>query len=320
MPISSFVDYIPVMDEFISHWNALAAPLSLNENETATDVGDFSVLRGDLDTTKTILQSRLNDWENARVTLEQVRLTAGDRVAEFNRRIRADFPNNKLFNNLPAVPSRTAGREAIISAMDDVLDLWTRVNAQPASPVFTGPLLLIGGLTRAQFTTLRANVDAAFTTRANSERAVAEMRLIRNEHQDRAYSLMKLYRMKIEALFAENSVEVLTLPRLTPLPGHTPAPVVLSGNYDVADARAELSWTASADADLATYELRATPGPDYSAEDESTIASIPAGGTLTYNTSAGFGLPGNAVSYKVYVRLTTGNEAGSDAVTVVRPV
>ena len=29
---------------------------------------------------------------------------AGDRVAEFNRRIRADFPNNAAFSRLPTVP------------------------------------------------------------------------------------------------------------------------------------------------------------------------------------------------------------------------
>ncbi len=48
--------------------------------------------------------------------------------------------------------------------------------------------------------------------------------------------------------------------RLTPLPGHTPDPVVLTGGWDVADAGAELSWTPSADPELEQYELRATPG------------------------------------------------------------
>ena len=66
--------------------------------------------------------------------------------------------------------------------------------------------------------------------------------------------------------------------------------------------------------------VRSTPGPDYAAEDESTVASIPPGGPLAYTSSAGFGQPGNAVSYKVYIRLTTANEAGSDAVTVTRPL
>jgi hypothetical protein len=204
--------------------------------------------------------------------------------------------------------------------MDDVLDLWNRVNAQPVTPVFTAPLLLRGDLTRALFATLRALVDGAFTTRSDTGRSVAATRLQRNAIQDRAMALMKLYRMKIEALYAENSVEVLTLPRLSPLPGHTPDPVDLSGTYDPVDARAELTWTESTDPELASYQLRSVPGPDYTADDESTLITIPAGGSLTYNTSAGFGIPGSAVSYKVYVRLTTGNEAGSDAVTVTRPV
>ena len=69
-----------------------------------------------------------------------------------------------------------------------------------------------------------------------------------------------------------------------------------TGAYDLVDARAELSWTASSDPELASYELRSTPGPDYPAEDESTVASIPPGGPLAYTSSAGFGQPGNAVS------------------------
>jgi hypothetical protein len=157
-------------------------------------------------------------------------------------------------------------------------------------------------------------------TRPGTERAVTETRIARNARQDRAYNLMKQYRMKVEALYAPDSSEVLTLPRLTPLPGHTPDPVDLTGAYDLVDARAELSWTASSDPELASYELRSTPGPDYAAEDEITVASIPSGGPLAYTSSAGFGQPGNAVSYKVYVRLTTGNEAGSDTVTVTRPL
>lgn len=320
MPISSSVDYIPVMDQFISHWNATDDSIVLPENGAPLTFDEFSDLRTALDGTKATLQVRLNDLENSRVVLEQVRVTAGDRVAEFNRRIRADFPDNKLFNQLPAVPNRTAGREAFISAMDDALDLWTRVNAQPASPLFTAPMLLRGGLTLAQFTALRAEVDAAFTGRTHAERAVTETRLTRNAQQDRASALMKQYRLKIEALYAADSVEVATLPRLTPLPGHTPDPVELTGTFDVADTRAELSWTQSTDTELESYELRSVPGPEYSSEDESPLASIPAGGPLTFTSAAGFANPGNAVSYKVYVRLTTGNEAGSEAVTVTRPL
>ncbi len=271
MPITSSVDYIPVMDEFLDHWTSSGGTITLPENGLAVVQDDFSDLRTALDTTRTGLQGKLNDLENARVVLEQIRKEAGDRIAEFNRRIRAEFPTNKLFNRLPAVPNRTAGREAFISAMDDALDLWTRVNAQPVSPVFAPPMLLMGGLTKAQFLTLRTQVDAAFTSRGSAELGTTEIRLERNDLQER-------------------------------------------------DARAELSWTESTDAQLDHYELRATPGLEYSGEDESIVATFPPGTPPVHTTTTGFGLPGNAVTYKLYVRLTTGNEAGSDAVTIVRPV
>ena len=44
-----------------------------------------------------------------------------------------------------------------------------------------------------------------------------------------------------------------------------------------------------------------------------------AGAPRAYQTAAGLATPGTAISYKVYVQLTTGNEAGSNAQTVFRP-
>ena len=319
MPIASNIDYIPVMDEVISHWGITDDSLTLAEDGVAVSFDSFGDLRALLDTAKSQLQVRLNDLEGARVALEQARLVAGDRVAEFNRRIRADFPNNATFSRLPTVPNRSGGRDAFLDAMDDTLDLWSRVNALPPSPIFTAPLLLPGGLTRAQFQTLRTGLDTAFTNRGNAENAVSAQRITRNGLQDRAKSLMVTYRLKVEALYAPDSLQVITLPRLTPAPGSTPDPVALTAAWDPADLRAELSWTASDEPELAAYQVRAVPGPDYSTDDETLVASIPPNAPRTYQTAAGLALPGSAMSYKIYVRLTTGHEAGSSAKTVTRP-
>lgn len=37
-------------------------------------------------------------------------------------------------------------------------------------------------------------------------------------------------------------------------------------------------------------------------------------------TGAGFAIPGAAMTYKLFARLHTGNESGSDAITVTRPL
>ena len=319
MPISSTIDYIPVMDQFIAHWQATDSGIVIAEEGAAVELPDFSNLRTTLDGVKSLVQSSLNSLENSRVVLEQMRGEAGDRVAEFNRRIRADFAGNSTFNSLPLVPNRTAGRDAFLNALDDVLDLWSRVNGTAPSPIFTGPMVLLGGFTRADLVTLRAQLDSAFTQRAISERAADDQRTLRTELQARAKALMTTYRMKIEALYAPGSLPVTSLPRLTPLPGRTPDPVEADGAWSEPNLRAELTWTPSTDPDLAGYQVRATPGPDYSSDDETLLATIPPGAPLQYNTAGGLAVPGSAMSYKIYVILNTDHEAGSNAVSVTRP-
>lgn len=319
MPISSTVDYIPVMDEFLAHWGALPEPLRLTEGETAVGFAEFTALRVELDAAKTALQGRLNDLEAARVHLEQARAAGGDRIAEFNRRVRAEFPNIPALSRLPAVPARTAGRDAFLSAMDDALDLWHRIDALPPGPVFSAPLLLRDGLTRDRLLAMRVGLDRAFTARGAADAAVFSQRLVRNILQDRAKSLMVLYRLKIEALHAPESVPAASLPRVTPLPGSTPEPVALTARWDEEAGRAELTWTASEEPDLASYQVRAVAGPEYSAGDETLMAILPPGGPRVWHSVAGLAAPGSAMSYKLYVRLATGHEAGSAPGTVTRP-
>ena len=93
----------------------------------------------------------------------------------------------------------------------------------------------------------------------------------------------------------------------------------LTAEWSPTEQRAELSWTASKDPDLASYQIRSVPGPDYVSADEAPLATIPPGAPLVFPTAAGLSTPGSARSYKVYVRLTTGHEAGSEPKTVFRP-
>lgn len=319
MPIFSTIDYIPVMDEVLTHWGKLQQSLILADGDVAVTLADFTDLRKQLDKAKSALQGRLNDLENSRVSLETIRHTTGDRIAEFNRRIRADFPSKGAFSRLPAVPARTAGRDVFLDAMDDVLDLWSRANVLPPTPVFTAPLLLREALTREMFEDMRAELDKAFTARGAADSAAFAQRLVRNELQDRAKNLMVTYRMKVEAMYAPDSLEVATLPRVTPLPGSTPDPVELKAEWNADTQRAELTWTASEDPDLASYQIRGVPGPEYSSDDESLLVSVPPNAPRAWQNAQGLAVPGSAMSYKVYVRLNTGHESGSPAVTITHP-
>ena len=97
----------------------------------------------------------------------------------------------------------------------------------------------------------------------------------------------------------------------------TPDAVVLSGQWDAGLQMAVLNWTESSNANLQSYVVRYSPPPYDTSNDETVNTFGP--GVLTANTNHGLVTPGDTAEYKVYVTLTTGNEAGSNTVSITRP-
>jgi hypothetical protein len=67
-------------------------------------------------------------------------------------------------------------------------------------------------------------------------------------------------------------------------------------------------------------QLRAVPGLDYSADDATTLHTFLPTDPRIFLTATGYSIPGTAMTYKLFVRLTTGNESGGEAMTVTRPL
>ena len=112
----------------------------------------------------------------------------------------------------------------------------------------------------------------------------------------------------------------MTLPKLTPEPGSTPDAVIVTAEFVPALGQARIQYTKSDAPDFAEYEIRMTPGPTWSNDDDSVIGNIADINTLEFLTTAGVETEGLTASYKVYVRTATGNQSGSDPVSVTRPV
>ena len=55
-----------------------------------------------------------------------------------------------------------------------------------------------------------------------------------------------------------------------------------------------------------------------SSNTELAVATLPPG-TLAFSTDAGLTVGGSTMGFKLYVKLTTGNEKGSNAVTITNP-
>lgn len=79
-----------------------------------------------------------------------------------------------------------------------------------------------------------------------------------------------------------------------------------------------LTWSLSTNSNLSGYTIRMSPGTTYDSSSATVIGSVPPG-LEEFRTTDGLASPGDVASFKVFVNLSTGNSAGSDAVVVTRP-
>lgn len=136
----------------------------------------------------------------------------------------------------------------------------------------------------------------------------------------RVRAMLISYTLVISARLAADDLLVATMPRLWPLPGHTPDPVKASAEWLPAAGKARISWTASKDEQLDHYQIRVCAGQDHNREDEAVLANVPADAERALETAELLTKPGAAASYRVYVILKTGNERASNVVVVERPM
>ena len=103
-----------------------------------------------------------------------------------------------------------------------------------------------------------------------------------------------------------------------PVGGGGPDPVTASGDWDMASGDALITWDASSDPLLDHYEIRVTPGSTYDPSNF-TVAGSQQPGSTELHTTEGLANSGDVASYKVFVALTSGQETGSNTVTITRP-
>lgn len=319
MPISGSSSYPATINEFVAHWSQADAALSPNSIVLANgaSVDTLESLGEDLSDKRDEVEAALNGREIARGDVELKKSAIQVRVVQFNDKVRAFFPDTQWLNALPEAPRTSSAEGVFLSPVADASNLWTRINADPNT---AAPITLLGAYDQATFAVDIAALKSAYGTLDTAGTNLAITRGQRNKLQDEIYEILKSYRLALPTFFAKDDPLVTTLPRLSPLPGHTPDPVTLSGQWDPGAEMANLSWTESTDSSLARYEIRMSPGPNYLTEDESVIGTVEPGSPLTFSTNSGLTAAGLTAGFRVYVVLTTGNEKGSNDLIIARPV
>lgn len=320
MPFSGPSSYLTTIDEFVQHWfdvdTALVDPpleLLPGPYTQASLVAD----RAALSTAITNLVNGINTVEGHRTDRDNRKADIRERMRQLGQFIKGVASESSYVGRIPDLVQFASSPGRWLIAMRDNNDIWTDFNAAPPAG-FTPPLLLTGGYTVANFGTDRTALETTFQNLTQTEQTVDNLLQLREEIYLRVRDRLVAYRPAVEGSFPAGHPLVLSIPRLVPLPGHTPEPVVLSGVWNAVTSMADLSWTASADPDLEEYELRREGSSPYNGNLEQVVSSF-APGTLSFSTNAGLTAPGSTMGFKLYVILNTANERGSNAVTITRP-
>lgn len=324
MAITGNSSYIHTINEFLAHWTQANDALSpqtlvvrLPDNTTRTEA-QFQELRDHLQAQQNAIQSALGAQQIARGAIRIKKTALLETLNNFIRMMDGYFQNTDTYAARPYAPSLTDGQEVFTRPLADTLSLWEKINTSPAPAGVTLPLTLADGTTLTNFTDALTDLLTAYSNEQRKTQDITLARAKRNRIQNQTYEVMKAYREAIPARLTAHPDIIETLPRLTPLPGHTPIPVTATAEY-VAPNQARITYTPSLDPDLYTYELRANIGDTYHEEDAIVIATNNPNAPRIFLTTFGLNQPGAQIALKVYVTLTTGNESGTPALAVTRP-
>jgi len=321
MAITGPSSFVPTVNEFLAHWLqtntflGAGGPLVLGDGTTIIILTGYRDL---LVTFGSSIQGKLNDVEIARGNLEIKKLGLVTRIGEFNRKVRGFLSHTAFVTALPDLPPVTSAVSTILDSLDDMSTLWTKINAATI-PGFTGPLTLLGGYLVATLNTDLAALRAESVTWQNATQDVKLERERRNDLQDKVQPALRDYRQAVQGTFAPTDALVESLPRLTPEPGSTPDGVTANIVWDALLLKAKITFTGSDNPNLSQYEIRFCAGPDYSTDNETVIGNLTPAELREFLTDSGLTTAGSTASFKVYVITTTGNEKGSNTVTITRP-
>jgi hypothetical protein len=313
------------MDEFIGHWedcNTALAPgalvVRLMDNTTLSRA-QFEALRNSLQTQQTVVQGRLAAQQVARGSVQMKKSALLAQFNLFTGILDADFQNTEFADSRPLAPTMNSGQAAFTEPLVDMMSLWEEINGGPAPAGVTLPLVLPDGTTHGAFASAVSALQFAYADERKKGVKVSVSRSKRDRMQVKAYEAMRLYREAVPPKLVNFPELIDSLPRLTPLPGHTPQAVNASSIFQEPD-QSKTVYDASTDPMLASYQLRGNVGDEYSDEDAVVIATNAPGAPREFVTPFGLNQPGARIALKVFVVLTTGNEAGSAAMFVQRPL
>lgn len=322
MAITDNGSYVPTMNEFLAHWAEVEAVITTGfaivVDKVAVSKDDFQDQRDALESAQDGVQDKLNDVEIARgqINLDKEKLLGW--LNEFNGLLDSYYQGTKFIGARPLAPGLGDGQEVFLRPMKDAKSLWLKINAAPAQPGLTVPVLLSDGTTQATFAAALTSAQQDYDASAVAEQGLKLSRVERDLIQAKAYETMKQYRLAVPPRCAQFPALVATLPRLTPEKGATPDALTATAVVQP-DGLPMVTHSAVTQPGIKRVTLRGNPGTHYQEDDAVTLADHLPGATPEFVIGWGSVPVGGSLALKVYVINETDNEAGSTTMVVTRP-
>lgn len=321
MPLDSPSQYPYVLRSCLGHWTSaeetLGEAVVLPEGDRAAGQALKDELDGAVDEVRLGVLDL--DWERAKLRLARAGVRGGlDRFHAVVRAYWGDRPEGELVGRLPR---EGAALDKFLKPCRDGLRLWQLLEGEAPPPGAPMPIRIgaEGETGRAEYAAALEDARLKGLAVEEAEFSLAARRARRNAVMRRVKALLLSYNRVIQALLAADHPLVASLPRLWPLPGHTPDPVRAAAEWVEERGLARISWSESKDAALDHYEVRGCPGEKYDRGEEELLGKVSAGGERVLETARLLETPGAAGCFRVYVVLKTGNERASNPVAVERP-
>ena len=175
-------EYVRLADSFLAHWaqvnDALGGTdLTLSKGYAVTNL---KADRDALEATLIALVSVDNDVQTARERRRTQQKTQSGRLKQFRNSVLGRLDGTDIAKALPLIPSNNATPEVWTKVLEDMSNLWTRVNGTPPAG-FTAPLLLPTGYTHASFTAEFTALKATYTALAGAENTAKSIRETRTQ-------------------------------------------------------------------------------------------------------------------------------------------
>jgi len=296
-------------------------------------VAGLSALRAGLAADRALVEQRGNDLESARSLARQMRAALVARLVQVRTaavHYWSGVQGGAIGAAAPDVPGESAQWTHVERALDDIHDIWSRINSAGTVPAGAAqPLLLLTEPTASEpnpppyslsdFEEELAALKVQHAALGPAETRLRNARSARNVRQDAIRPWLVDYRAAVPGALPPGHALLGTVPRYSPLPGATPDAAEATGAWNPASSQATLHFTPSTSASVVRHELRYVAGEDYDADDETIVGSVDVSGEPVFHTLAGLGAPGVTASYRIYAITADGNERASNTVVITRP-